>query len=69
MSLLRDAGYNLELVFVFADEETMVQRAERRAKSTGRITKPDHVRDHPLPPLMCVKLTIIELMFRSRARA
>lgn len=43
MSLLRDAGYNLELLFVFADEETMVHRTERRAKSTGRITKPDHV--------------------------
>lgn len=43
MKRLREHGYSLELLFVMADEDTMVERARRRAKATGRITKADHV--------------------------
>lgn len=50
MDKLRAEGFKLDLLFVFADEETMVDRAKRRAKTTGRITKPDHVCSSISPP-------------------
>ncbi|SCZ98995.1 BZ3500_MvSof-1268-A1-R1_Chr7-1g09345 [Microbotryum saponariae] len=34
-------GYDCEIVFVTAPEEKMLERAQRRAKITGRITNPD----------------------------
>ena len=38
------AGYHIEVLFVYAAEETMICRANKRAKETGRYTDPEHVR-------------------------
>lgn len=44
MKVYRDAGYFLSIVFVFAEEETMISRAANREKATGRHTPDDQVR-------------------------
>lgn len=38
MRSYRAAGYQVEILFVFAKAQTMIERAERRASITGRWT-------------------------------
>ncbi|GAA5941737.1 exocyst subunit SEC8 [Sporobolomyces koalae] len=44
MKTFKESGYECEILFVSAPEETMIKRAERRAKSTGRVTNPDAIK-------------------------
>ncbi|KAJ8294754.1 Repressed by EFG1 protein 1 [Rhodotorula toruloides] len=40
----KEKGYDCEILFVSAPLETMLARAARRAKTTGRVTNPDAIR-------------------------
>lgn len=42
----RDRGFQIEILFVFADEKTMERRAQSRAKDTGRFTSLNRVGLH-----------------------
>ncbi|CEQ43025.1 SPOSA6832_04892, partial [Sporobolomyces salmonicolor] len=44
MREFRKEGYECEILFVSAPENIMLQRAERRARTTGRVTNPDAIR-------------------------
>ncbi|GAA5874655.1 hypothetical protein JCM1840_007439 [Sporobolomyces johnsonii] len=50
----RKEGYECEILFVSAPEDIMLQRAERRAKTTGRVTNPDAIRRSRLRSPECV---------------
>ncbi|GAA5956505.1 hypothetical protein JCM3765_003466 [Sporobolomyces pararoseus] len=54
MKDFREAGYECEILFVSAPEETMLKRAERRAKSTGRVTNPEAIKRSRLKSPECV---------------
>lgn len=54
MKGFREAGYECEILFVSAPEETMLRRAEQRAKSTGRVTNPEAIKRSRLKSPECV---------------
>ncbi|GAA5904570.1 uncharacterized protein JCM6883_003830 [Sporobolomyces salmoneus] len=54
MKGFRESGYECEILFVSAPEETMLKRAERRAKSTGRVTNPEAIKRSRLKSPECV---------------
>ncbi|BGP15468.1 hypothetical protein JCM10213_001766 [Rhodosporidiobolus nylandii] len=44
MRQYREAGYDCEILFVTAPEDIMIKRAEKRAKTTGRVTTPEAIK-------------------------
>ncbi|CDR43884.1 hypothetical protein NBRC10512_005907 [Rhodotorula toruloides] len=50
----REKGYDCEILFVSAPLETMLARAARRAKTTGRVTNPDAIRKSRIKSPECV---------------
>lgn len=49
-----DDGYDIEILFVFAGEAKMLERAERRALETGRVTNPKNIKTSRLRSPDCV---------------
>lgn len=64
MKIYKDAGYFLEIVFVYASEETMILRANKREKETGRHTSTKQVRIF----LDCILLVVTDLIFLCQIR-
>ncbi|GAA6056042.1 hypothetical protein JCM3770_006996 [Rhodotorula araucariae] len=54
MRLYREAGYDCEILFVSAPEEVMLRRAEKRAKTTGRVTNPEAIKRSRIKSPECV---------------
>ncbi|KAK4052559.1 hypothetical protein OIO90_004328 [Microbotryomycetes sp. JL221] len=54
MKRYRKDGYECEILFVTAPEDTMISRAERRAKITGRFTDPEAIKFSRLKSPECV---------------
>lgn len=54
MRRYHQAGYDCEILFVSAPEEVMLQRAEKRAKATGRVTNPDAIKRSRIKSPECV---------------
>ncbi|GAA6019965.1 hypothetical protein JCM11491_006723 [Sporobolomyces phaffii] len=54
MKGFRESGYECEILFVSAPEATMLERAERRAKSTGRVTNPEAIKRSRIKSPECV---------------
>ncbi|GAA6059800.1 hypothetical protein JCM10212_003695 [Sporobolomyces blumeae] len=54
MKRFKEGGYECEILFVSAPEETMLKRAENRAKTTGRVTNPDAIRRSRIKSPECV---------------
>ncbi|KAM0789123.1 hypothetical protein ACM66B_003177 [Microbotryomycetes sp. NB124-2] len=54
MKKYRSDGYECEILFVTAPEDTMISRAERRAKITGRFTDPEAIKFSRLKSPECV---------------
>ncbi|BGP47491.1 hypothetical protein JCM10450v2_003343 [Rhodotorula kratochvilovae] len=54
MRLYREAGYDCEILFVSAPEEVMLRRAEKRAKTTGRVTNPQAIKRSRVKSPECV---------------
>ncbi|GAA6007584.1 hypothetical protein JCM10207_006394 [Rhodosporidiobolus poonsookiae] len=50
----RRAGYDCEILFVSAPEKVMLERAEKRAKTTGRVTNPDAIKTSRIKSPECV---------------
>ncbi|TKA52397.1 hypothetical protein B0A53_05104 [Rhodotorula sp. CCFEE 5036] len=54
MRRYHQAGYDCEILFVSAPEEVMLQRAEKRAKATGRVTNPEAIKRSRIKSPECV---------------
>ncbi|GAA5829939.1 hypothetical protein JCM11251_007939 [Rhodosporidiobolus azoricus] len=54
MRKYREEGYDCEILFVSAPEEIMIQRAEKRARTTGRVTNPDAIKRSRIKSPECV---------------
>ncbi|GAA5866726.1 hypothetical protein JCM8547_002739 [Rhodosporidiobolus lusitaniae] len=54
MRQYREAGYDCEILFVSAPEDVMLKRAEKRAKTTGRVTNPDAIKRSRIKSPECV---------------
>ncbi|GAA5991823.1 hypothetical protein JCM10908_002221 [Rhodotorula pacifica] len=54
MRRYHQAGYDCEILFVSAPEEVMLKRAEKRAKSTGRVTNPEAIKRSRIKSPECV---------------
>ncbi|GAA5926005.1 hypothetical protein JCM3775_005173 [Rhodotorula graminis] len=67
MRKYREAGYDCEILFVSAPEDVMLRRAEKRAKSTGRVTRPEAIKRSRIKSPECVtKLSKPGLVRRVR---
>ncbi|KAL8276771.1 hypothetical protein RQP46_010827 [Phenoliferia psychrophenolica] len=70
MKKLGEEGYAVEILFVFADEETMLCRARRRAEKTGRVTDPASTKRSRIKSPQCVsRLSKPSLVRRVRLAA
>ncbi|GAA5915802.1 hypothetical protein JCM6882_006101 [Rhodosporidiobolus microsporus] len=54
MRQYREEGYDCEILFVSAPEDVMLKRAEKRAKTTGRVTNPDAIKRSRIKSPECV---------------
>ncbi|GAA6035846.1 hypothetical protein JCM8097_005735 [Rhodosporidiobolus ruineniae] len=54
MRAYREAGYDCEILFVSAPEDVMLKRAEKRAKTTGRVTNPEAIKRSRIKSPECV---------------